>query len=459
MNYFNKRFILYKIEKSIEDVVGNHYKYDVSKVQLVNIIKVRFLYFVESSKTFLVENYVENEWRDSYNLYYSRTSYKCDDTVKRVHFITEDIDSYKQITDKNYLGYINLRPIPPVGSVLSRIRLKCLAEAFNMGSANSSFYCLSIDSTVNFPHASIKYKSFPLYAQDSMVAVCAHADILMISKYMYKKFNFNNYSLRDIVQNDTTSFNLLRRIPSESLTIHQMVDLLKINNYNPIAPLFVNGKYADIDIIDYLNSFLESALPVILAFDGHVVIVIGHVHNNEKYYIIADDSTYHLAGCFGTRPSHVELVSEKKLNEIFSKNNVFLITPSFDRFYLHFPYLYLILKETKNLIIKRYFDNNQSIKLITREILVESSCVKQFLCKCGDDTFESVEMPHYIWYVEFYINNKEKENLVFYMLINATAHKLDRTYSIILNNSKQPIITARSSMKNEIKQLSLLTKI
>ena len=452
---------MYFFEKTIDDVIANHYEYANSRQLLVQSIYIKFDYFVKKTNTFVIEDYVENEWRDSCDLYYSRSSYKCANTVKRVHFITESIDDCKYITEENYIGYINLRPIPPPYSVLSRIRLKCTGEAFGLAGDSNVFYCLAVDTVVNFPHTSIKYKSFPLYSQDSMVAVCAHADLLMVSKYMYKKFNFNNYTLKDIVNNDTTSFNLLgRRIPSEWLTINQMIDLLKRNNYNPIAPLFTNGVYGKIDIIEYLDSFIESALPVIVAFAGHVMVVIGHVHNdkNEKHYIIADDSTHHLVNSFGTRPAHIELVSQKKLHDEFSKNNVYLITPSFDRFYLHFPYLYLIIQETKDIIKQRYFSKGATSELETREILVESSQVKQFLHECGDDSYEGIEMPHYIWYVEFYLNRKEN-SLVFYMLVDATAHKLDRIYSLIANDQGQPIMTAKSAMKNEIKQLSLLTSI
>lgn len=450
---------MYKIEYSIQDVVNKHYQYEDTKVKLISSIKEKFRYFVDKSKSFIVEDYVENEWRDSYNLYYSRSLYKCKNTVKRVHFITETVDDFKEVTESNYLGYINLRPIPPLSAVLSRIRFKCCGDAFNLNNAKS-FYCLSVDSTVNFPHLSIKYKSFPLYSQDSMVAVCAHADLLMVSKYMYKKFNFNNYTLKDIVNNDNTVANSFgRRIPSEGLNIHQMVDLLRRNNYNPVAPLFINGMYDEIDIIDYLNSFIESALPVIAAFDGHVMVFIGHAHTDEKHYIIADDSTHHLTNSFGTRNAHVETVSESKLKDVFSKTEVYLITPSFDRLYLHFPYLYLILKETKELLIDKVFQNNKDIKLLTREILVESASIKQFLNGCGDDSFESVEMPHYVWYIEFYLNFKELENMVFYMLVDSSAHKLDRTYSILANAAGQPLSMARESMKTEIKQLSLLTNI
>lgn len=452
---------MYSIEKTVASVINNHYDYEKSRTRLIDEINVKFLYFVNETKTFIVEDYIESEWRDSYDLYYSKSSYNCTNTVKRIHFVKDDIDNYKDITEENYMGYINLRPIPVTTAVLSRIRLKCTGDAFDATMRGSEFYCLSMDTVVNFPHIGIRYKSFPLYSQDSMVAVCAHADIMMVSKYMYKKYNFNNYKLKDIVNNDTSTLTTFgRRVPSEGLTIYQMVKLLKANNYNPTAILFRNGNYdGKIDIIDYIDSFVESALPAIISFGGHVVIIIGHVHNNEKHYIIADDSSYHLCGTFKKRLSHIELVSEAELRSAFSATDVYIITPSFDRFYLQFPYLNLILNETKKIILHNYFKGFTGINLLSREILIESSRIKQFLSKCGDDSYDNILMPHYVWYIEFYLNEKELANLSFYMIINASAHKNDREYSIINNKDSLPVITAGVNMTNGIEQLSLLTSI
>lgn len=454
---------MYTIEKSIISVIQNHYDYESSKALLIEEIKVRFLYFVDAAKTYLVEDYVENEWRDSYDLYYSKSSYSsCNSKVKRVHFITEEIDSYKGINENNYLGYINIRPIPIVNAVLSRIRLKCTSEAFSL-SPDTQYFCMSIYTTINLPHMSIKYKSFPLYSQDSMVAVCAHADILMISKYMYKKFNFNNYKLQELVKNDTFMYNTSgRSVPSGGLTIYQIIQILKANNYNPVAKLFNKGVYDEkVNIIQYIDSFLESALPVILAFGQHVIIIIGHTHNdnNERYYLIADDSTYHLTKSFETRKAHIETVSEKKLKDVFLENDIYIITPSFDRFYLQIPNLNLILEETKKTIIEKYFDKNEKIDILTREVLAESAKIKQFLYGCGDEEYDSVCMPHYVWYIEFYLNEKKLENLAFYMIIDASAHQYDRQYSIIKNKVHKPLMTIKKTMLKEVRQLSLLTKI
>ncbi|PLY10351.1 MAG: hypothetical protein C0626_05035 [Arcobacter sp.] len=450
---------MFIVEKSLNDTIENHTYYE-GKEQLINTIQTRFDFFVNKSKVFIIEDYIENEWRDSFDLYYSKTLYShCNSFVKRVHFISDDIDQVKGITEENYIGYIDLRPIPI--SQISRVRFKCTNKAFEEFS-DDDIYCLSMDTSVNLPHISIKFNSFPIYAQDGMVAICAHADLLMISKYMYKKFNFNNYKLKDIIKNNNFLDTNGRKLPSEGLNILQMLSILSANNYNPIATHFKCAKYGNIDIIDYINSFLESALPVILAFNSHVILIIGHMHNGKRHYVIADDSTYHVTKSFKKTEAHVAIISEDDILKELKQTNVFVIAPTFDRFYFHYQYLKLIIEEYKNWTKKNLeksdLKDKNTINIKTREILVESCKLKQFLHTCGDDSYESVMMPHYVWYVEGYINEVLESNLTHYFVVDASAHKRDRQYSLICNNKNVVVSFANNSMKNK-KQLSRLKKI
>ena len=92
--------------------------------------------------------------------------------------------------------------------------------------------------------------------------------------------------------------------------------------------------------------------------------------------------------------------------------------------------------------------------------MVESCKLKQFLSESGDNSFENVKLPHYVWYVEYYLNNtKKEETLLYYMLVDATAHKLDRIYSTIRNEGGELFRFAKSTMKIKVQQLSLLTDI
>jgi hypothetical protein len=448
---------MYTISYSLQEVVNLSNEYDKDSInKLYEDINKRFEYFVKISKAFVVEAYIESEWRDSYDLYYSKaTQYKCNSLLKRVHFVSTKIDSITGITEDNYVGYITLRPLPILQ--ISRVRFSCIKDAFEEFNG-TDIYCLSVDTRVNFPHKSIVYKSFPLYSQDGMVAICAHADLLMISKYMYKKFNFNNYKLKNIVKNNLLSSDSGRKIPSDGLNILQMLDILKVNNYNPISMRFKNSFYDNISMFEYIDSFLESALPVILAFKGHVVVVIGHMHNNEKHYIIADDSTYHIKESLQKKEAHVAIVSKKEMDTIFKQETVFAIAPTFDRFYLHYQHLRPIIDIQKIELKKRYLSKNIEVEIVSREILIESSELKQFLHSCGDIDYENIIMPHFVWYIEFYLNVSNSKNLSHYMLIDASSHKYDRKYSIIKNKKNLSINFAKQTMTN-VKQISKLNKI
>jgi hypothetical protein len=397
------------------------------------IFRERFENLLDRVGTYVVENgYVESEWRDSVELYYGVSHYHLPGTLTRIHFISEFITGYEEITEKNYLGYVTFRPVPVPKAALSRIRLKWEKASYvPEGEVSSSrLYVLSVDTVVNFPHRQIRYPAFRLYVQDGMVAVCAHADMLMVAKYMYKRFNFNHYRLREMVGNNPLGWNTnARDVPSEGLTITQMLEILSQNRYNPIALLFRSGRYNEqMEIIEYIDSFLESALPVILAFRQHVVLVVGHLcdERGRRFYLIADDSTYHLGTTFKKDARHTGMIESKELENILNQNDVYVIAPSFDRFYFHYPYLDLLLRR-----IRTKLGGKIGEKVFSRELLVDSGALKQFLYKHGDHSYAEVEMPHYVWYVEFYGGKRTQENLFAYMVLDASAHKFDQVGSII----------------------------
>ena len=83
---------MYLIKKSLIEVIDECSKFESTiKSKLLNRIQNRFTYFIDETKTYLIEDYIENEWRDSFDLYYSKTQYNCNSFVKRVHFISDDI--------------------------------------------------------------------------------------------------------------------------------------------------------------------------------------------------------------------------------------------------------------------------------------------------------------------------------------------------------------------------------
>lgn len=458
---------MFKVEKSIENVVNNHCEYGGDANQkLIEQLNTRYPYFIEKSQSFLVEDYIENEWRDSYELYYARSHYEhCNSFTKRVHFIASDIERVTEIQEEDYVGYITLRPIPL--NQISRVRFKCTKYAFDEYQEGEDIYCLSMNTRVNLPHLSLEYTSFPIFCQDSMVGICAHSSVVMLSKYMYKRFNFNNYRLKDIIQNNSIFHDSGRKVPSEGLTVDQIINILTHNNYNPVLAQFIDGMYNghqeyNISLSEYIESYLESALPVIVACHEHVSIVIGHIHNDKKHYIIADDSTYHVSHIFGQQEANVAIIPEEEfIEKVTESEDVFVIAPTVDRFYLHYKYLKIIVEEQKRIIkneIAAVIEvDAEDIKVFSREILVESAYLKQFLHEMGENRFENIVMPHYVWYIEFYLEEKSLEGLSFFTIVNASSHKLDRNHSIMRHEDGDSIVYI---LDNENKQqLSLLSKL
>jgi hypothetical protein len=448
---------MYSLFHTLDALIGSLQEHEKLQKTLRSVFEERFGTIIECTGTFVLErDYIESEWRDSVELYYGLSHYRLEGTLYRIHFVSEWIVSFDEISSDNYLGYITYRPVPVPQVSVSRIRLRWMKSQFLSleEAAQSRLYVLAVETVVNFPHTRIHYLSFPIYAQDAMVAVCAHADMLMIAKYMYKKFNFNHYRLKEMVGNNPLGWNTnARAVPSEGLTITQMLEILSQNRYNPTALLFRNGRYNDMSIIDYIDSFLESALPVILAFRQHVILVVGHLCDDQtsRHYIIADDSTYHLAGVFEGSKTHLDAVEAGRLNVILAQHDVYVITPSFDRFYFQYPYVQMQVRK-----IVEFLGRNASYSIKSREILVDSGTLKRFLYIHGDKSLAEVSMPHYVWYVEFYKGEKSVESLYAYTVLDATAHKYD--HACVIRGSGGSVEPVRTVPKG-LPQLSLLERI
>ena len=148
--------------------------------------------------------------------------------------------------------------------------------------------------------------------------------------------------------------------------------------------------------------------------------------NGKKYYIIYDDSSYYIKK-MTNKQSYSEAVEEKKirdfLNNIYDeeREETYLIISTFDRFYLRYPSLYILI----NLILKKYikenFENVEKLKY--KATLVDNVKLKKEL-----KDVVNIDMPHYVWYIEWF-NGVDK---IGYSIIDSTGHKSDVYYSMIV---------------------------
>jgi len=309
--------------------------------KLTNIFKARLGEFIDITETYIFESpYVEEEWASLYALHYCKKHYhSVTPFSSRLHLISENIkdeSEISKISEKSYLGYLTIRPIPVVDSMISKIILKPYNKFYDIADAEE-WYMITTKYASHIKDISFEIETFPFYSQDSMVSICAHADMLMLVSLMSKKYGMNDVPIDRLIQKILPFGG--RIIPSESLTLQQIAFALMENGYNVKIKSFKKREIENLMV--HIDAYIESGLPCIISFNRHVITIAGHtLENGNLNYIIFDDSGYHIQKFFekGKLFSIKESGDgfKKKLESKVTKDEIFAILPEFER--LHFPF-------------------------------------------------------------------------------------------------------------------------
>ena len=409
-------------------------------------------------KTYLLEDYIESEWIDIYSAYYSKQRDSLSNKTIRVHFIFDTISDVKQINKKNYYGYITLRPICNDMLTVSRVRLRYDKRYYGA----DNLYVIGYEGKVSFPHCQIRYPSFPYFRQDGMVTVCAHADMHMLIKTMHAVHHFNSYGIANMLNRLDSAYG--RDIPNEGLSIYEMISALKSRGFNPMLTMFENGEYLSDDtkhqysLFEFVDSMIESQLPVILAFGGHVVLIAGGSRNRQgefESYLVFDDSGYHLKKMAAKEkmdiyPSHSRLVKKETILSMITskakeeKEKCFVIVSTFKSLYYRYKYVLFHVKEIYELMTGGMDD------IAYRITLVDSKKLKLFLDAVGVDRYDDVLLPRHVWYVEFY----DIDGVIRIMLVDATAHQHEMKLPLVCDKDGESYVDV-----DNIDKISILKEI
>lgn len=331
--------ITHTFETNIEEIgklVADYNKFpDLSK-KLPQVLKARLGKFIDITKTYVLETpYIEKDWRSLYGLHYCKTNYySLTPFCSRLHLLSEKIGNINEMNQKDYMGYITLRPTPVVNTIISKIMLNPNREFYEIR-GNRKLYMITNKYIANIENKSFEIETFPFYSQDSMVGVCAHADMLMITDLMSKKYDMNDVSMDSLLKKIPPLGG--RTIPSNGLTIQQIALSLIENGYNIRVKSFEKEKIEE--LIRYIDAYIESGIPCILSFKRHVIIICGHtIENGDLGYIIFDDSGHHILNIFERgRLFSINLPENEFKEKLINSNDdsFFVLTPEFER--LYFP--------------------------------------------------------------------------------------------------------------------------
>lgn len=434
----------------------------------------RICFLVKEAKYISVEDtYVETEWKDMVALHYINTSYASSilPHVIRVHFF-----STNAVYESTYMGFITIRPIEELSIALSYVFLNWtfVARAFGAESARFVHYKKRIHCLTK----ELFIETYPILVQDSIVTCCADVNIITLSRFLSHKYGGRKKAeIRDICKDDY-NFAIPRVIKTsyfEELCIkhHVPYKVLEINrtelvserelepeDRNKRGVVTVKTKEG---IGRYIDSYLDSNLPVIIHSNNHVVQIVGWFvdENGIKKHVVFDDSGYlypekkSSSETIGPVLYAVDLSEEFlryycppkcSLQEKYLRKLINIGIPQYDRVYIDYPqYEYLLdmyingiwgkkensilPKEVTSNVYNPYsqFSDNECGSVIRKSRLVECSKLVMFFRHNLDiaidyqkinnsddvddlisilkevlDILEKISLPHYIWYTELY---------------------------------------------------------
>jgi hypothetical protein len=228
-------------------------------------------------KTIVVEHrYRDKDHSKALSSYYAKSFRQIANECTRLHFFAQrlptdflDRKSTKEL-ERSYLGFCILRPFTHrrIGrTVIKRLRYQPTLE---FPTCQGTF-------EINLAGHRISFKGSAFIEQDTMVAACASAAIWTSTTIMGARFGLQQRSTSEITQLATQYQVQNRPMPSEGLTVEQMIHCMRAMEYEPLLIGVDNQKQARHDIY----SFIESEVPPILLCnfvegEGHSIVGVGH---------------------------------------------------------------------------------------------------------------------------------------------------------------------------------------
>lgn len=382
---------------SIHDAISKNFPFKNEEI-ISSIVKetserVGKVYLDLFNKYIVESDYIDDSWRHLYSAHYSKTYYKeCTNLCIRLHCFSGDIDQ------SSYYGYIIFRPLP-CNLALAKIVLKPIVDIYG----EKSVYLMLSNIKVNLFKYELTFSLdvWPLFIQDRVAQVCADASMNMVAFYLSKKHkeDFPNYHTNGLFL-DNSEFLFHRPVPSSGLSVYEISSILSKKGYRPYLRLLKRKQEDSLDVflkkkqefLGFIDSQIESGLPVLLAFDRHVIVIAGHMgFGKEKKYIVFDDSGYLLKKS-GVKKA--TLFTDSVNLSVLLDDIVYIYAISFeyDRLFYRYDDLCYYLKRNNEL--KQSFD-------LLRVVLVEyKKLLAYFRTNRIAYTIVHDRYPRYVWWVE-----------------------------------------------------------
>jgi hypothetical protein len=257
------------------DAVHNRYSSHATSHPLRRIIE---LVRGQAVVAILLEHrYIDADYRSEHSAFYSTTFRRYPSVCDRLHFFTADVsDDLSNLASLQsaYLGYAVMRPLD--ASPVGRTMLQPPQELAATGTVCTT------SETVHVFGARFTARGMPFISQDAQYLRCAHAAQWMVLRHSTLRYGTPRWLTRDIQAAATGGVIIGRQVPSEGLTVHQMLGSLGTLGLSTGQLTLPKSRLESrnagtLSLPATLCRHINSQMPPIVVSDQHAWVVVGYV--------------------------------------------------------------------------------------------------------------------------------------------------------------------------------------
>lgn len=427
--------------------------------------------------------YIDKDFRDTFSAYFSKRFHTPPTRCARLHFFRGILSQEEMLGAKlpegaEYLGYSVLRPIHTGGLGRTLISSKLLHVP-----EKHQVHHKSCEEKVNLLGRVYRVRGFPYIAQDQEVFVCAQAALWMLVRYFSNSYpNYREMGPHQLA-NLVSDFSLGRTFPSQGLELWLASEILRRLGFHPVIHARdsfsdsmaqkLGFRTAEEGFRHLFYTYIESGIPLLVAYKTHAVVAFGHVSNYTKKpeskragtdgmfhssvwnraFLIHDDAKLPYSRLDlptdasvgeGKLPDHDRSFEAIRAFIAPMPEKTFLSADSYQVLALKLlksqksgaaakcPALAKAISE-KKIVLRSFLTTGSSFKrtIMDRNILPEFS-----------DAYRHYSLPHFIWITEIHCLAKYPKNCIGQIVWDATSTPHDAESFLFLHYPNVLIVNA-----------------
>jgi len=236
--------------------------------------------------TVLIEpHYVCKDHRNLFSNFYSKKLNSGSANTYRLHFFeARGITPATFLSNPtgyqdDYIGYSVVRPVAQRSLGRTVIDPDKVGRRFQDG-----FYCLRTSFPVHINGKRLQVFGYPYVSQDTDATVCAHATLWGVCRYFSQRHSaYAEILPYDLVRLTATTMG--RVVPYRGMTYSDYSKILSDFGCHPLILLMkesTDGVSLDDESFNDVYSYVESGIPVLASFGGHVGALVGHTLDVQR---------------------------------------------------------------------------------------------------------------------------------------------------------------------------------